>query len=219
MRSSGRPSAAQLEFRRRFRAAIACGSARSAAGCGMMGGMTAQPVDDYDPDDPVEILRVLPGGFHGQFLAEYDAAVADARRPEQYRELHHLLRLWRLRAVAYADPGYAGRLAVMQETARGLAGRTGRRSRMSSRTGMRRSRPPAPACGRVSYRFQFEGQALVQLKGLPQVIFDVLAERVTDLVREPWDADLMMPGEDPACGQASFGRGYGLLSFQVNEGC
>ena len=84
----------------------------------MMGGMTAQPVDDYDPDDPVEILRVLPGGYHGQFLAEYDAAVAGARRPEQYRELHHLLRLWRLRAVAYSDPGYAARLAAMQESVR-----------------------------------------------------------------------------------------------------
>jgi Family of unknown function (DUF6247) len=94
------------------------GSARSAAGCGMMGAMTAQPVDDYDPDDPVEILRVLPGGFHEQFLAEYDAAVADARRPEQYRELHHLLRLWRLRAVAYSDPGYADRLAAMQAAVR-----------------------------------------------------------------------------------------------------
>ncbi len=84
----------------------------------MMGDMTAQPVDDYDPDDPVEILRVLPGGFHEQFLAEYDAAVADARRPEQYRELHHLLRLWRLRAVAYSDPGYADRLAAMQAAVR-----------------------------------------------------------------------------------------------------
>jgi hypothetical protein len=63
------------------------------AGCGMMSGMTAQPVDDYDPDDPVEILRILPDGFHEQFLVEYDAAVASARRPEQYRELHHLLRL------------------------------------------------------------------------------------------------------------------------------
>jgi hypothetical protein len=84
----------------------------------MMDGRTAQPVDDYDPDDPVEILRVLPGGFHEQFLAEYDAAVAGARRPEQYRELHHLLRLWRLRAAAYSDPGYAGRLAAMQEAVR-----------------------------------------------------------------------------------------------------
>lgn len=77
----------------------------------MIEGMTAQPADDYDPDDPVEILRVLPARFHEQFLAEYAAAVAGARRPEQYRHLHHVLRLWRLRATAYSDPGYEGRLA------------------------------------------------------------------------------------------------------------
>jgi hypothetical protein len=46
--------------------------------------MTA-PVDDYDTDDPVQILRALPPRFHEQFLAEYDLAVAGARRPEQYR--------------------------------------------------------------------------------------------------------------------------------------
>jgi hypothetical protein len=80
--------------------------------------MTAQPVDDYDPDDPVEILRALPARFHEQFLAEYDLAVAGARRPEQYRELHHLLRLWRLRAVAYSDPGYEGRLQAVRDAAR-----------------------------------------------------------------------------------------------------
>jgi hypothetical protein len=85
----------------------------------MMEGMTAQPVDDFDPDDPVEILRVLPGRFHGQFLAEYDAAVAVARRPDQYRELHRRLRLWRLRAVAYSDPGFEGRLAAAQDVAAG----------------------------------------------------------------------------------------------------
>jgi len=84
--------------------------------------VTAQSAHEYDPDDPVEILRVLPGRFHEQFLTEYDAAVANARRPEYYRELHHLLRLWRLRAAAYADPGYEGRLQAMQD-----AVRTGRR--------------------------------------------------------------------------------------------
>lgn len=77
----------------------------------MMGGMTAQPADAYDPDDPVEILRDLPTRFHEQFLADYDAAVAGARRPDQYRHLHHVLRLWRLRAAAYSDPGYQSRLA------------------------------------------------------------------------------------------------------------
>lgn len=84
--------------------------------------MTAQSAYEYDPDDPVEILRVLPSRFHAQFLAEYDTAVAGARRPEHYRELHHLLRLWRLRAAAYSDPGYEGRLQALQD-----AVRTGRR--------------------------------------------------------------------------------------------
>jgi len=76
----------------------------------MMDFMTAQPVDDYDGDDPVEILRVLPVRYHEQFMEEYDAAVAAARRPEQYRRLRYVLRLWRLRAVAYSDPGFEARL-------------------------------------------------------------------------------------------------------------
>lgn len=80
--------------------------------------MTAQSAHEYDPDDPVEILRVLPGRFHEQFLAEYDAAVAGARRPEHYHELHHLLRLWRLRAAAYSDPGYEDRLLAAHDAAR-----------------------------------------------------------------------------------------------------
>lgn len=71
--------------------------------------MTAQPAGDGDPDDPVEILRVLPEGSHDQFLAEYAAAVDGARHPEQYRRLQDLLRLWRLRAAAYSSAGYEGR--------------------------------------------------------------------------------------------------------------
>jgi hypothetical protein len=81
-------------------------------------GVTAQPAREYDPDDPVEILRVLPSRFHEQFLTEYDAAVADARRPERYHELHHLLRLWRLRATAYSDPGYEARFRAVQDAMR-----------------------------------------------------------------------------------------------------
>jgi hypothetical protein len=69
--------------------------------------MSAQPIAEHDPDDPVEILRVLPEGYHAQFLAEYEAAARNAQRVEGYRALHDLLRLWRLRAVTYADPGYA----------------------------------------------------------------------------------------------------------------
>ena len=85
---------------------------------GENGGVTAQSAQERDPDDTVEILRILPSQFHEQFLAEYDAAVTGARRPEHYHELHHLLRLWRLRAAAYSDPGYESRLQAMQDAVR-----------------------------------------------------------------------------------------------------
>jgi hypothetical protein len=77
--------------------------------------MTAHPISDLDPDDPVEILRILPGVYHSQFLAEYEAAVDGARRPEEFRRLHDLLRLWRLRAIAYSDPGYDARMDSARE--------------------------------------------------------------------------------------------------------
>jgi hypothetical protein len=76
----------------------------------MMGDMSAQPVQEFDPDDPMEIMRVLPARYHDQFLADYDAAAASARRPDQYHELHQTLRLWRLRAAAYSDPDFEARL-------------------------------------------------------------------------------------------------------------
>ena len=72
--------------------------------------VTAHAAYDPEPDDPVEILRVLPAEYHQQFLAEYEAAVDGARRPEQFRLLHDVLRLWRLRAIAYSDPGYSDRM-------------------------------------------------------------------------------------------------------------
>jgi hypothetical protein len=80
--------------------------------------MSAQPVHEYDPDDPVEILRVLPERLHEQFLAEYGAAAEGARRVEGYRALHDLLRLWRLTAIAHSDPGFEARLERAREAAR-----------------------------------------------------------------------------------------------------
>ena len=81
------------------------------------------------------------------------------------------------------------------------------------------SRPPAS--GRVSYRPEFEGDALVQLNGLPQAAFDALVERdavlVLVLVLEPWDASVIPPANDPAYRLTVFGAGYGLLSFRVDE--
>lgn len=82
-------------------------------------GMSAQPVHEPDPDDPVEILRVLPERFHDQFLAEYyEAAGEAARQVGGYRQLHDLLRRWRLSAVAYSAPGFGERLHAVQEAVR-----------------------------------------------------------------------------------------------------
>ena len=83
--------------------------------------MSAQPAQEHDLDDPVEILRVLPERFHEQFLNEYAVVAEAARRPEGYRALHDLLRLWRLTAVAYSQPGFEARLAGIREAA--LTGR------------------------------------------------------------------------------------------------
>jgi hypothetical protein len=69
----------------------------------------------------------------------------------------------------------------------------------------------------VTYGVEFEGAALVQLNGLPSAAFDALLERVVALVQEPWDADLMEPGGDPAYRQVIFGEGYGLLSLHVDD--
>lgn len=63
------------------------------------------------PDDPAQILRVLPEHLRGQFLAEYGEAVAGARDPQRFAALYDLLRLWRLHAQALSEPGYADRQA------------------------------------------------------------------------------------------------------------
>jgi Family of unknown function (DUF6247) len=73
--------------------------------------MAAEPLPEYepygdDPDDPVEILRVLPVQYHQYFVTEYWETLANARDMEQYRDLRKLLRFWRLRALAYSDPAY-----------------------------------------------------------------------------------------------------------------
>lgn len=62
----------------------------------------------------------------------------------------------------------------------------------------------------MSYEVRFEGAALLQLRGLPSVGFDALVERVVDLVREPWDADVMTPG-----GIRLTGRSYSV----TGSGC
>lgn len=69
----------------------------------------------------------------------------------------------------------------------------------------------------MTYRVEFEGGALVQLNGLPKDAFDAIVERVVDLVKEPWDATVMPPGNDPAYRRTVFGTGYGLMTFHVDD--
>ena len=69
----------------------------------------------------------------------------------------------------------------------------------------------------MTYQVRFEGQALAQLQGLPAAAFDALVERVVDLVEEPWDAAVMPPGDDPAYRRITFGAGWGLLTFHVDD--
>jgi hypothetical protein len=69
----------------------------------------------------------------------------------------------------------------------------------------------------VTYRVWLEGDALVQLHGLPAAAFDAFMERVLELIEAPWDAVVMSPGGDPAYRRAVFGNGWGLLTFHVDE--
>jgi hypothetical protein len=113
-------------------------------------------VHEPDPDDPVEILGVLPERFHDQFLAEYYQAASEAaRQVDGYRQLHDLLRRWRLIAAAYPAPGFEERQRAVHETVR---------------TGSLEGSVPIEEIltgPRVSYRVRFEDAGLVQMNGLP----------------------------------------------------
>ena len=69
----------------------------------------------------------------------------------------------------------------------------------------------------MSYRFWFEGKALVQIYGMPSAALDAIVRRVADLVDAPWDADLTETGGDPANRQALFGNGLGILTFRADD--
>lgn len=80
--------------------------------------MTALPLPNPDPDDPAEILRVLPDRYAQYFCAEYAEALELARDPAQFPALRALLHHWRLRALMYSQPGYEQRSATAREAAR-----------------------------------------------------------------------------------------------------
>ena len=68
--------------------------------------MSAQSASEPGWDGPAEILALLPQRCHEQFLSEYRAALEAARDVRRWRLLADLLSHWRLRALAYSDPGF-----------------------------------------------------------------------------------------------------------------
>lgn len=70
--------------------------------------MTAEPLDGFGPD-PDDIVGRLPERERERFLAEYHRALDAAHETWRYRQLRDLLRLWHLRAIAYAQPDYLER--------------------------------------------------------------------------------------------------------------
>ncbi|WP_432933565.1 DUF6247 family protein [Microbispora sp. CA-135349] len=72
--------------------------------------MTAQPLESsgrHDPgEDPAAIFEALPPSHRGQFRAEYEEALDAAHDLARFKQVQTLLRQWRLRAIAYARPGY-----------------------------------------------------------------------------------------------------------------
>jgi len=73
-----------------------------------MRAVTALPAEPphEDPLDPERIIRVLPEMERATFLAQYRGAVDVARDPAGWKDLRRFLRLWAMRAIALAEPGY-----------------------------------------------------------------------------------------------------------------
>ncbi|GAA2755772.1 DUF6247 family protein [Actinopolymorpha rutila] len=67
----------------------------------------SEPVGSPDPgEDPAAIFELLPVSHRAQFRAEYDLALDAAHDLARFTQVRTLLQQWRLRAMAYARPGY-----------------------------------------------------------------------------------------------------------------
>lgn len=71
----------------------------------LMAALPAHP-EHEDMLDPERILRVLPESEQATFLIQYQRAVDVAHDPAGWKELQRFLRLWAMRAIAVAQPGY-----------------------------------------------------------------------------------------------------------------
>lgn len=72
---------------------------------------SAQIEGEREPDDPFEILKVLPERYHEWFLADYRNALRSAYPAEGFLALKRMLGMWRLRAEQYASLSYQTSLA------------------------------------------------------------------------------------------------------------
>ncbi|MFF5260325.1 DUF6247 family protein [Actinomadura viridis] len=98
------------------------------------GAVTAEPLD-HGPLDPEDILRRLPHDERDRFIRDYRSALDAAHELWRYRQLQDVLRLWHLRATAYARPDFkaraeeartgAGDFAPADEAIPGWSERTG----------------------------------------------------------------------------------------------
>lgn len=70
--------------------------------------MTAEPIE-YGPLDPESIIRRLPHDERDRFIRDYRSALEAAHELWRYRQLQEVLRLWHMRATAYARPDFATR--------------------------------------------------------------------------------------------------------------
>jgi hypothetical protein len=70
--------------------------------------VTAEPLD-HNPLDPEDILRRLPHDERDRFIRDYRSALDAAHELWRYRQLQEVLRLWHLRAIAYARPDFKER--------------------------------------------------------------------------------------------------------------
>ncbi|GLZ04839.1 hypothetical protein Acsp03_23050 [Actinomadura sp. NBRC 104412] len=72
------------------------------------GDVTAEPLEN-NPLDPEDILRRLPQDERERFIRDYRSALDAAHELWRYQQLQDVLRLWHLRATAYASPDFAQR--------------------------------------------------------------------------------------------------------------
>ncbi|HET7388233.1 MAG TPA: hypothetical protein VFJ19_16385 [Nocardioidaceae bacterium] len=69
----------------------------------------------------------------------------------------------------------------------------------------------------MTYRVTFAAGAAAQYHDLPVEAQDALVARAVELADEPWDASVLLPGDDQRFREATFDDGLGLIGFHVDD--